>query len=66
MIRFIVLGLVQGAVFGLLALGIVIVYKGSRVFNFAQAEFGTLASFFLYFFLVVAHLPYALAILVAL
>lgn len=38
-------GLVNGAPYALLGLGIVLVYKGSRVFNFAQGEFGTLAAF---------------------
>lgn len=36
-------GLVVGAIYGLLALGIVLVYKGSRVLNFAQPEMGTFA-----------------------
>lgn len=38
-------GIVYGAPYALLGLGIVLVYKGSRVFNFAQGEFGTLAAF---------------------
>ncbi len=42
---FVVIGISQGCVYGLCALGLVLVYKGSRVFNFAQAEFGTLAAF---------------------
>lgn len=45
---FVVLGLANGAIFGLVALGLVLVYKGTRVFNFAQGEFGTLAAFFLF------------------
>lgn len=36
-------GVVVGAIYGLLALGIVLVYKGSRVLNFAQPELGTFA-----------------------
>ena len=36
----IVIGLANGGVYGLLALGIVLVYKGSRVLNFAQGELG--------------------------
>jgi branched-chain amino acid transport system permease protein len=46
-LTYIVIGIIQGAVLGLLALGIVLVYKGSRVFNFAQAEFGTVGAFIL-------------------
>ncbi|HVE90940.1 MAG TPA: branched-chain amino acid ABC transporter permease [Actinomycetota bacterium] len=40
-----VIGLIVGAGYGLMALGIVIVYKASRQFNFAQGEFGTVATF---------------------
>ncbi|MDX1510630.1 MAG: branched-chain amino acid ABC transporter permease [Nitriliruptorales bacterium] len=36
-------GLAQGAVFALLAIGIVLVFKGSRVLNLAQGEIGALA-----------------------
>jgi branched-chain amino acid transport system permease protein len=39
----IVLGLVEGGIYGLLAVGIVLVYRGSRVLNFAQGEIGTVA-----------------------
>ena len=66
MLTFVTIGIIQGAVIGLLAIGIVLVYKGSRVFNFAQAEFGSLGAFFLYFLLEVAHVPYGFAILMAL
>jgi branched-chain amino acid transport system permease protein len=45
---FVVLGVATGAIFGLVALGLVLVYKGTRVFNFAQGEFGTLAAYFLF------------------
>ncbi len=41
----IVIGIASGAAYGLVAIGIVIVYKGARVFNFAQGEFGTIAAF---------------------
>ncbi|MDQ3954809.1 MAG: branched-chain amino acid ABC transporter permease [Actinomycetota bacterium] len=40
-----VIGIASGAAYGLVAVGIVIVYKGARVFNFAQGEFGTIAAF---------------------
>ena len=38
-----ILGIVQGAIYGLIALGLVLLYKSNRIFNFAQAEFGTIA-----------------------
>ena len=41
----VVSGAINGAVYGLLGLGIVLLYKGNRIFNFAQAEFGAVAAF---------------------
>jgi branched-chain amino acid transport system permease protein len=41
----VVSGAIQGAVYGLLGLGLVLLYKSNKVFNFAQAEFGTSAAF---------------------
>ncbi|HVF19184.1 MAG TPA: hypothetical protein VNA14_02965, partial [Mycobacteriales bacterium] len=38
-------GAIQGCVYGLLGLGLVLLYKGNRIFNFAQGEFGTVAAF---------------------
>ena len=38
-------GAIQGAVYGLLGLVLVLLYKSNRLFNFAQAEFGTSAAF---------------------
>ncbi len=38
-------GAIQGSLYGLLGLGLVLLYKGNRVFNFAQGEFGTVAAF---------------------
>jgi branched-chain amino acid transport system permease protein len=40
-----VTGAIQGCVYGLLGLGLVLLYKSNKVFNFAQAEFGTCAAF---------------------
>jgi branched-chain amino acid transport system permease protein len=63
---FVVVGLVNGAVFGLVGLGLVIVYKGTRVFNFAQAEMGTLAAYFLFVSIEKLKVPYAVGVLFAL
>lgn len=38
-------GILQGSVYALVALGIVLVHRASGVFNFAQAEFGTVGLF---------------------
>lgn len=66
MFTFIVIGIIQGAVIGLLAIGIVLVYKGSRVFNFAQAEFGSVAAFFLLFLSDRMGFPYLPSIILSL
>lgn len=43
-----VIGLITGAGYGLLALGLVLIYKSSGVFNFAQGEFGTVGVYALW------------------
>lgn len=65
---FVTLGVLNGAIYGLVALGLVLVYKGTRVFNFAQGEFGTLAAFLLFFSVDRAYggLPYPVGIAIAL
>ena len=42
---YIVLGLSRGLAYGLLALGLVLIYKGSRILNLAQPFFGLLGAF---------------------
>jgi branched-chain amino acid transport system permease protein len=42
----VVSGLIQGSVYGLLGLGLVLLYKSGRIFNFAQAEIGTFSALF--------------------
>lgn len=39
-----ILGTIQGAIYGLVGLGLVLLYKSNRIFNFAQGEFGTVAA----------------------
>lgn len=41
----VITGVVQGSIYGLLGLGLVLLYKSNRIFNFAQGEFGTVAAF---------------------
>jgi branched-chain amino acid transport system permease protein len=62
-LTFLVIGLFQGAVYGLLAVGLVLVYKGARVFNFAQGEFGTVAAFVAFALFEQLGLPYGVAVL---
>jgi len=60
-----VIGVITGLGYSLVALGLVLIYKSSGVFSFVQAEFGTVALFVLYL-LVINDVPYLLAALVAL
>jgi len=60
-----VIGLVNGAMYALIALGLVLVYKSSGIFNFAQGEFGTVAIYIMWL-LTQRHLPYVIAMLLAL
>ena len=59
-----VFGIVNGAAFGLVAIGLVMIYKSSRVFNFAAGEFATLGAFGTYVGRTSLGLPYGLAMLV--
>jgi branched-chain amino acid transport system permease protein len=61
-LTFLVIGLFQGAVYGLLAVGLVLVYKGARIFNFAQGEFGTVAAFVTFALFEQGGVPYGLAV----
>lgn len=64
----VVIGIVTGSAYGLVAIGLVLVYKGARVFNFAQGEFGTLAAFITFVLLeqvTSVNIPYWAAALVA-
>jgi branched-chain amino acid transport system permease protein len=65
-LQFVTIGLFQGAVYGLVAVGLVLVYKGSRVFNFAQGEVGTAAAYIAWSLWSLAGLPLGLAVLVGL
>lgn len=50
-----------GAVYGLVALGITLVYKKSGVLNFAHGEIGMIGAFVFYVLSVEQHLPYLAA-----
>lgn len=65
MVSAIIFGIIQGAVYGLLALGLVLIYKGARVFNFAQAEFGTVGTFLAWWLITKQDMPYLFGALLA-
>jgi len=60
-------GLVIGSIYSAVALGFVIIYKATRVVNFAQGEFLMLGAYVCYAFLVQMHIPFwgALALTIA-
>jgi branched-chain amino acid transport system permease protein len=58
----VVLGIVQGAVYGLVAVGLVLVYKSTKIFNFAAGEFATVGAFG--FYLTKSKIGYVPALLV--
>ena len=60
-----VIGLINGAMYGLVALGLVLIYKSSGIFNFAQGEFGT-AAIYVMWLLLERNVPYAIAVIIAL
>lgn len=64
--RVLVLGVVNGAIYSLIAIGLVLVYKASGVFNFAQGEFGTVAIYGAYISFSLLHLPYGLGLVIGL
>jgi branched-chain amino acid transport system permease protein len=64
--RVLVLGIINGAIYSLIAIGLVLVYKASGVFNFAQGEFGTVAIYGAYIAFSILHLPYGLGLVVGL
>jgi branched-chain amino acid transport system permease protein len=55
-------GLLMGCVYGLLGLGIVIIFRASEAFNFAIGEFLVVGAFLFYLFYFDLHLPLLLAL----
>jgi branched-chain amino acid transport system permease protein len=64
-IQSLIVGLVIGGIYSLFALGIVLVYTGSGVLNFAQAEVGTFTLYVAQVLIVGQHLPYLVGALAA-
>lgn len=61
----VVLGVITGVIYALIAVGITLVYKSSRVLNFAQAEIGTLALYWTWWISGEHQLPWVLGALAA-
>ena len=62
----VLLGIVLGSLSALTALGLVLVWRGSRVINFAQAEIGGLAAAVAVVMVAGYRMPYFLALLAGL
>lgn len=58
-------GLQMGSIYALIALGYTMVYGIVKLINFAHGEVMMTASYFIYFFMTLAHLPFVLATLLA-
>ena len=60
-----VLGVVYGGIYGLIAVGLVLVYRGTRVINFAQGEIGTFSLYIAWWVTTEQHAPWWLGALAA-
>lgn len=65
-VQTVVFGLIAGGIYGLLALGVVLVFRGSKVLNLAHGEIGTFALYVACWLIVDHHVPYAVGFLAAL
>ncbi len=63
---FIIIGLVTGSVYGLAATGLVLTYRTSGIFNFAQGSIAAIAVFIFYWLRTLHHFPWPVAALIAL
>ncbi len=61
-----VAGTLTGTIYGLIAMGFVLVYKATGVLNIAHGALVTLGAFFAYSLATAARLPFAVAVVVAL
>jgi branched-chain amino acid transport system permease protein len=63
-------GIRDGCIYGMVAIGLVLIYKSNRIFNFAQAEFGSVGALVALAFIKpiggFPKLPYALALVAGL
>jgi ABC-type branched-subunit amino acid transport system ATPase component/ABC-type branched-subunit amino acid transport system permease subunit len=62
---YVVLGLIQGMVYGLLAVGLVIIYRSNRIINFAHGQIGAFGAALFGVIVGQWHVPYYLALVPA-
>jgi len=63
-IGIVLLGVIYGSLYALIAIGIVLVYRGNRIINFAQAQFGVIAAIVAIELVVTYHVNWFVAMLV--
>lgn len=63
--QLVISGLATGSLYALVALGLVIIYKASNVFNFAQGEMAMISTFVTFSLLETLHLPFLWAVFFA-
>lgn len=61
-----VLGIIQGMTYGLLAIGLVLIYRSNRIINFAHGQIGVFAAAFFALASAQWHVPYWVALPMAL
>jgi branched-chain amino acid transport system permease protein len=59
-------GLSMGAIYALLALGFVLIFKSTGVINFAQGELAMVGAFICYSFATLMGIPYLVAFFITL
>lgn len=64
--QFLVTGFLQGGPIALIALGLVLIFKSSEIFNFAQGQLILLGALFVWWFAIQQELPLGIAILLSL
>jgi len=65
LLQLLVSGVVTGGIYALVAMGFVVVYKATRVINFATGELMMLGAFFAYSAMTALQVPFAVALAVA-
>jgi len=61
-LQLLVSGISQGCVYGLIALGFVLIYKATEMVNFAQGDLMMLGAFFAYSYINLFEMPFYLAV----
>ena len=61
LLPFIIIGVVSGAVYGLAAVGLVLSYRTSGIFNFAHGALATLSAYLFYELHDTAHVAWPIA-----